>query len=45
MSDLTERIQLTYIHRDLILKYGYPFERLKAALLRWPRVKRFVALE
>lgn len=41
MSDLTERIQLTYIHRDLILKYGYPFERLKAALLRWPKGQVF----
>ncbi|MFC1758989.1 hypothetical protein ACFL2H_09510 [Planctomycetota bacterium] len=36
MSKLTERIQLTNYDRDLILKYGYPFERLKKALQRWP---------
>ena len=36
MSDLTESIELTYIDRDLILKYGYPFERLEKALKRWP---------
>jgi hypothetical protein len=37
MSDLTETIELTYIDRDLILKYGYPFERLESALKRWPK--------
>ncbi len=37
MSNLTERIQLTMYERDLILKYGYPFERLKKALRRWPK--------
>ena len=36
MSKLTERIQLTHYDRDLILKYGYPLERLKKALGRWP---------
>lgn len=37
MSDLTETIELTYIDRDLILKHGYPFDRLKKALNRWPK--------
>jgi hypothetical protein len=37
MGDLTETIELTYIDRDLILKFGYPFERLKRALKRWPK--------
>jgi hypothetical protein len=36
MSDLTEKIQLTCEERDLILKYGYPFDRLAKALRRWP---------
>jgi len=36
MSDLTESIQLLAEERDLILKYGYPFERLERALRRWP---------
>jgi hypothetical protein len=36
MSDLTESIQLSCIDRDLILKYGYPFERLERGLKRWP---------
>ncbi len=36
MSDLSERIQLTREHRDLILKHGYVSGRLKAALRRWP---------
>lgn len=36
MSKLTERIQLTCYDRDLILKYGYPFDRLKKNLQRWP---------
>lgn len=36
MSKLTERIQLTCYDRELILKYGYPFARLKKALQRWP---------
>jgi hypothetical protein len=30
--DLTERIQLTLDERELILKHGYPFERLAKAL-------------
>ena len=37
MTRLTETIELTYIDRDLILKYGYPFERLARALKRWPK--------
>ncbi len=37
MSDLTERIQLTRKERELILKHGYPFERLEKALRRWPK--------
>ena len=37
MSDLTEQIQLTIEQRDLLLKYGYPFERLEASLRRWPK--------
>ena len=36
MSGLTERIELTREHRDLILKYGYVSGRLEAALRRWP---------
>lgn len=36
MSDLSEKIQLTYEERDLILQYGYPFDRLAKALRRWP---------
>ncbi len=32
MADLTERIQLTIEHRDLILKYGYVSGRLEASL-------------
>ena len=34
MSDLTERIQLTPEERELILKYGYPFDRLAKSLRR-----------
>jgi hypothetical protein len=34
---LTERIQLTSQHRDLILKYGYVSGRLEASLRRWPK--------
>ena len=30
------RIQLLREERDLLLKYGYPFERLSKALHRWP---------
>lgn len=37
MSDLTEKIELTREHRDLILKYGYVSGRLEAALRRWPK--------
>ncbi len=35
MSDLTEKIQLTHAERELILKHGYPFERLEKALRRY----------
>lgn len=35
MSNLTEKIQLTLEERELILKHGYPFERLEKALRRW----------
>ena len=34
---LTERIQLTWEHRELILKYGYVSGRLEASLRRWPK--------
>ena len=34
MSDLTERIQLMPEERELILKYGYPFDRLAKSLRR-----------
>jgi hypothetical protein len=34
VSDLTERIQLTPEERELILKYGYPFDRLAKSLRR-----------
>lgn len=37
MTDLTERIQLTREHRDLILKYGCVSGRLEASLRRWPK--------
>jgi hypothetical protein len=30
------KVQLLREERDLILKYGYPFERLSKALRRWP---------
>ena len=36
-AELTEKIQLTLEYRDLILKYGYPFERLEKSLRRWPK--------
>ncbi len=37
MADLTERIQLTIHHRNLILKYGYVSGRLEVSLRRWPK--------
>jgi hypothetical protein len=37
MAELTERIQLTIEHRDLILKYGHVSGRLEASLRRWPK--------
>ena len=40
MSELTERIELTWAHRALILKYGYVSGRLEASLLRWPKGQR-----
>jgi len=36
-SDLSEQIQLTLEHRELLLQYGYPFDRLEASLRRWPK--------
>jgi len=36
-SELSEQIQLTLEHRELLLKYGYPFDRLEASLRRWPK--------
>ncbi len=39
MADLTERIELTIEQRDLLLKYGYPFDRLEASLRRWPKTQ------
>jgi len=36
MSNLPESIELTYIDRDLILRYGYVEPRLERALKRWP---------
>ncbi len=35
MSELTENIQLTLEERELILKHGYPLDRLERALRRW----------
>ena len=37
MPALTEKIQLTQDDRDLILKHGYPFDRLAKSLRRWPK--------
>ncbi len=37
MSDLTEQIQLTFEHRELLLKYAFPSTRLLASLHRWPQ--------
>lgn len=34
VSDLTERIQLTPEERELLLKHGYPFDRLAKSLRR-----------
>jgi hypothetical protein len=34
VGDLTERIQLLPEERELILKYGYPFDRLAKSLRR-----------
>lgn len=39
MSKLTERIELTWEHRELILKYGYVSGRLEASLRRWPKAQ------
>jgi hypothetical protein len=36
MSHLSESIELTYIDRDLILRFGYVDSRLQRALNRWP---------
>lgn len=37
MADLTERIELTREHRELILKHGFVSGRLEASLRRWPK--------
>ena len=37
MAELTERIELTVAHRELILKYGYVSGRLEASLRRRPK--------
>lgn len=39
MAELTERIELTREHRELILKYGYVSGRLEASLRRWPKAQ------
>lgn len=36
MGELTETRELTFEHREMLLKYGYPFARLEASLVRWP---------
>lgn len=36
LSMTSTKVQLLRKERDLILKYGYPFERLAKALRRWP---------
>ncbi len=40
MSELTERIELTWEHRELTLKYGNVSGHLEASLLRWPKGQR-----
>ncbi len=37
MSDLSIKLQLLPEERMLILKHGYPFERLENALKRWSK--------
>ncbi len=37
MSDLSIKLQLLPEERALILKHGYPFERLENALKRWSK--------
>jgi len=37
MSNLTEQIQLTFEHRELLLKYAFPSTRLLGSLRRWPK--------
>lgn len=37
MAELTERIELTREHRELILKHGYVSGRLEASLRRGPK--------
>jgi hypothetical protein len=36
LPGVSVKVQLLRVERDLILKYGYPFERLEQALKRWP---------
>lgn len=37
MAELTERIELTWEHRELIMKHGFVSGRLEASLRRWPK--------
>ncbi|QDU89116.1 hypothetical protein Pla175_28920 [Pirellulimonas nuda] len=37
MNDLCHKLQLLPEERALILKHGYPFERLENALKRWSK--------
>lgn len=37
MAELSERIQLTLEHRELLLKYAFPSTRLLGSLGRWPK--------
>lgn len=37
MAELKHRIELTWEHRELILRYGYVSGRLEASLRRWPK--------
>ena len=36
-AELTERIQLTIEHRELLLKHAFPSTRLLGSLRRWPK--------
>ena len=48
MNDLSHKLQLLPEERTLILKHGYPFERLENSLRRWAKsgaVKRISVSE